>query len=93
MNTMTKIVVGAIAALVLMPNMARAEILAMMNYESKTEDSLKALQIQGAARERREGIAVMDIDPLVVGATDPDRLAEGRILMTFVGWHVIYESS
>jgi hypothetical protein len=63
MKTMTKIVVGAIAALVLMPNMARAEILAMMNYESKTEDSLKALQIQGAARERREGIAVMDIDP------------------------------
>ena len=42
MKTMTKIVVGAIAALVLMPNMARAEILAMMNYESKTEDSLKA---------------------------------------------------
>jgi DNA-binding beta-propeller fold protein YncE len=63
MKTMTKIVVGAIAALVLMPNVARAEILAMLNYESKTEDSLKALQIQGAARERREGIAVMDIDP------------------------------
>ena len=63
MKTMTKIVGGVIAALVLMPNMARAEILAMMNYESKTEDSLKALQIQGAARERREGIAVMDIDP------------------------------
>ncbi len=63
MKTMTKTVVGAIAALALMPNMARAEILAMMNYESKTEDSLKALQIQGATRERREGIAVMDIDP------------------------------
>ena len=63
MKTMTKIVVGAIAALVLMPNVARAEILAMLNYESKTEDSLKALQIQGGPTERREGIAVMDIDP------------------------------
>lgn len=41
---------------------ARAEILAMMNYESKTEDSLKALKI-GGAQERREGIAIVDVDP------------------------------
>ena len=63
MKTVAKTFLGAIAALALMPTLAQAEILAMMNYESKTEDSLKALQIQGAARERREGIAVMDIDP------------------------------
>ena len=41
---------------------ARAEILAMMNYESKTEDSLKALKLSGPV-ERREGIAVIDVDP------------------------------
>lgn len=41
---------------------ASAEILAMMNYESKTEDSLKALKI-GGAQERREGIAIIDVDP------------------------------
>lgn len=41
---------------------AQAEILAMMNYESKTEDSLKTLKI-GGAQERREGIAIIDVDP------------------------------
>jgi len=41
---------------------ARAEILAMMNYESKSPDSLKSLKL-GSPPERREGIAVIDIDP------------------------------
>jgi DNA-binding beta-propeller fold protein YncE len=41
---------------------ARAEILAMMNYESKTPDSLKALKLSGP-QERREGIAIIDVDP------------------------------
>lgn len=41
---------------------ARAEILAMMNYESKTPESLKALKI-GGSQERVEGIAIMDVDP------------------------------
>ncbi len=41
---------------------ADAEILALMNYESKAKDSLKALKV-GAAGERREGIAVIDVDP------------------------------
>ncbi|MDH3690498.1 MAG: YncE family protein [Gammaproteobacteria bacterium] len=41
---------------------AQAEILAMMNYESKTEESLKALKI-GGSQERREGIAILDVDP------------------------------
>ncbi len=38
-------------------------------------------------------ITVMSIDPLVLGSTDPDRLTQGRILMTIVGGRVIYESS
>ena len=41
---------------------ASAEILAMMNYESKTPDQVKALKLTGAV-ERREGIAIIDVDP------------------------------
>jgi hypothetical protein len=41
---------------------ASAEILAMMNYESKTPDQLKSLKLSGET-ERREGIAIIDVDP------------------------------
>lgn len=41
---------------------AGAEILAMMNYESKSPDSLKSLKLTGPS-ERREGIAIIDVDP------------------------------
>jgi len=46
----------------LLPQSGQAEILAMMNYESKTEDSLKALKLSGPM-ERREGIAIIDVNP------------------------------
>ncbi len=41
---------------------ASAEILAMMNYESKPAEDLKSLKLSGAV-ERREGIAIVDVDP------------------------------
>lgn len=41
---------------------AQAEILAMMNYESMPAESLKTLKL-GDALERREGIAIIDVDP------------------------------
>ena len=41
---------------------ARAEILAMVNYESKTEDGLHAHGIKDHGK-RKEGIAVIDVDP------------------------------
>ena len=56
---------GALVAglLVLFPLApAGAEILAMMNYETKSKDSLKSLKLSGAV-ERREGIAIVDVDP------------------------------
>ncbi len=37
-------------------------------------------------------ITVMDIDPLVIGENNRDRLLEGRILMTIVGGRVVYEA-
>ena len=44
--------IGAIALFTLIPAMASAEILAMLNYESKPEQTM-----------RREGIAIIDVDP------------------------------
>lgn len=66
-------VLGISIVIGLTPGPAQAEILAMMNYESKTEDSIKSLKISGP-RQREEGIAVMDVDP------ESDNF--GKILMT-----------
>ena len=54
------VTLACMASLVQQP--ASAEILAMMNYESKSPETLKALKI-GGAKEREEGIAIMDVDP------------------------------
>jgi DNA-binding beta-propeller fold protein YncE len=61
MKSFQAVAVG-LALSLLLPATGHAEILAMMNYESKTEDSLKALKL-GAPGERREGIAIIDVDP------------------------------
>ena len=53
---------AVLVAVVAVPGFAKSEILAMMNYESKPADSLKALKLTGAG-ERREGIAIIDVDP------------------------------
>ncbi|MCH8156312.1 MAG: YncE family protein [Nitrospinae bacterium] len=45
-----------------LPGPAKAEILAMMNYESKTPEALKKQNIKGS-KERKEGIAIIDVDP------------------------------
>ncbi len=37
-------------------------------------------------------ITVMDIDPLVVGETDPEKLFEGHIVATIVGGKIIYKA-
>ena len=49
------------AMMLLAPEAANAEILAMMSYESKSADSLKSLK--GSNAPRREAIAIMDVDP------------------------------
>ena len=56
------VAVLAAAALTTAITPALAEILAMVNYESKTEESLKALKLTGPA-ERVEGILILDVDP------------------------------
>ena len=37
-------------------------------------------------------ITIMDIDPLVVGATEPGKLFDGSIVATIVGGKVLYEA-
>src|SRR5258706_8926805 len=54
---------GTVVGIGVLPIFAHAEILAMMNYESKSPDSLKALKRPVAPQARREGIAIIDVDP------------------------------
>jgi hypothetical protein len=41
---------------------AKAEVLAIMNYESKPPEQLKSLKLSGDV-PRREGLAIVDVDP------------------------------
>jgi DNA-binding beta-propeller fold protein YncE len=52
-----------LALIAAMPGAAWAEILAMVNYETKSPESLKALKNPVTPKARREGIAVIDVDP------------------------------
>lgn len=69
-------------------NSVNAEILAMMNYESKTPESLNSLKLNGDM-QRKEGIAIVDVDP--------KSGAFGKILMDIplpadlVAHHIFYD--
>ncbi|MBT3532786.1 MAG: YncE family protein [Rhodospirillaceae bacterium] len=84
LTCMAMVVIAASAA----PGIANSEILAMMNYESKPAESLKALKLTGAG-ERREGIAIIDVDP--------EAPTFGKILMDIplppdlVAHHIFYD--
>lgn len=45
------------------PASSSAEILALVNYESKSADALKAFKSPVPGAKRQEGIAVIDVDP------------------------------
>jgi DNA-binding beta-propeller fold protein YncE len=47
----------------MIPLNSNAEILALVNYESKPNDSLKDLKMPFGTQGRKEGIAVFDVDP------------------------------
>jgi len=75
-------------ALIIAPDFARSEILAMVNYESKPADSLKSLKLTGP-RAREEGIAILEVDPKAADF--------GKILMNIplppdlVAHHIFYD--
>jgi len=62
-ETIMKNLVSVLACALLLPTVGNAEILAMLNYESKPDESLKELKMPFGAQARREGLAVMDVDP------------------------------
>jgi len=53
----------AALALLALPGLALAQIHAMFNYETKSADSLKVLKTPVQTGPRKEGIAVIDVDP------------------------------
>ena len=60
----TLVVAGGMAATVsLMGTAALAEIVGLVNYETKSADSLKVLKRPIAAPDRKEGLAVVNLDP------------------------------
>jgi len=67
---------------------ARAEILAMMNYETKSADSLKSLKLS-APPARREGIAIVDVDPNSAGFGHI--LADIPLAPDLVAHHIFYD--
>ena len=75
-------------AAILAPRIAKSEILAMLNYESKPAESLKALKLTGA-RERREGIAIIDMDPKA--ATFGKILMDIPLPPDLVAHHIFYD--
>lgn len=67
---------------------ASAEILAMMNYESKPAESLKALKL-GGDLPRREGIAIIDVDPK--SPTFGKQLIDVPLPADLVAHHIFYD--
>jgi len=70
---MKRVITLILFCLMLIPLAGSAEILAMLNYESKPNDSLKDLKMPFGTQERKEGLAIIDVDP--------ESAAFGQILM------------
>ena len=88
-----KYVVALLVALVaawLVPRPAKAEILAMVLYETKAEDSLQSLKMGNERGARREGIAILDVDP--GSETFGDWLADFPLPPTLVSHHIYYNN-
>jgi len=62
-RTMKAILLSILFTLLFFSADTKAEILAMSNYESKPDNSLKALKMPFGKKTRREGVAIYDIDP------------------------------
>ena len=61
---MKRIVAAAIVgATVTLPSAGQAEILAMLNYESKPAEALRAFRAPVPGQTRQEGIAIIDVNP------------------------------
>ena len=66
---------------------AKAEILAMVNYESKTKEGLKAHGIKDNGK-RKEGIAIIDVDPK--SKTFGKIMVDKPLPPNLIGHHLFY---
>jgi DNA-binding beta-propeller fold protein YncE len=88
MKRMITGIAAVLVAAVVAPDVAKSDILAMMNFESKPAESLKAMKLS-ADRPREEGIAIIDVDP--------NAPTFGKILMKIplppdlVAHHIFYD--
>jgi len=61
---MKRIMIAAtMTAVLALPSATNAEILAMLNYESKSAEDLKAFKSPVPGQKRQEGIAIIDVNP------------------------------
>jgi len=88
MKSIIKLCTAVTLLSVFTPGIVQGEILAMMNYESKPADSLKALKLTGT-RERKEGIAIVDVDPN--SAAFGNILADIPLPNDLVAHHIFYD--
>ena len=73
------------------PRIANAEILAMLNYESKPADALKAYKSPVPGQTRQEGISVIDVNP---ASTNYGKVVETIPLPPdLVAHHIFYNRS
>jgi hypothetical protein len=63
MTRIQPLLVAGATALTLAPSVAMSQIHAMVNYETKSAESLKVLKTPVASGARKEGIAIIDVDP------------------------------
>ncbi len=87
MKRLASLLAAVLVMAVIVPGSARAEILAMMNYQSKPPELLKSFKLT-SLQKSREGIAIVDVDP-----RSPDF---GKILMDIplpseVAHHIFYD--
>ena len=63
MTRIPPLLVAGVTALALAPSVAMSQIHAMVNYETKSAESLKVLKTPVTPGARKEGIAIIDVDP------------------------------
>ena len=82
---------GFMAVLAVLPFRVSAEILAMLNYESKPPDALKAFRHPVDGQIRREGIAIIDVDPQ--SKTFGKILVDIPLAPDLIAHHIFYDKS
>ncbi len=63
MRSSRSLLAAGAATFALLPSFAVAQIHAMVNYETKSAESLKVLKTPMSPGARKEGIAIIDVDP------------------------------